>query len=90
MPRPDRRRQSEVQRGVQVVDREVTELPVADDRQHAEAERPRSGRESSSPSVRFTAFELEMITRIARTIHPIDVRFQPGSENLVNDRLVDV
>ena len=44
----------------------------------------------SSPSVRFTAFELEMITRIARTIHPIDVRFQPGSENLVNDKLVDV
>jgi len=44
----------------------------------------------SRPSVKLTAFELAMITNNASRIHPIDVRFHPGSEKRVNDRFVDV
>src|ERR1700722_8617307 len=51
---------------------------------------PEPAAKPSRPSVKFTAFELATITNIASRTQPTDVRFQPGRENRVNDRLVDV
>src|ERR1700733_9857084 len=51
---------------------------------------PEPAARPSRPSVKLTAFELEMMTNSASAIHPPDVKFQPGSEKRVKDRFVDV
>ena len=44
----------------------------------------------SRPSVRFTALEEAITTKMARTIHPTIVRFQPGRLTRVKERCVEV
>ena len=54
-----------------MVDGKVSKLPVANDREHTEAERSRSRRQAvETIGQRFTAFDVAMMTKAARKNHP--------------------